>query len=47
MAEWRAQMPESRRHEFDTAAASTRKFIEFRSEPVRLGREVSTAKARE
>jgi methyl-accepting chemotaxis protein len=47
MAEWRAQMPESRRHEFDTAAASTRKFIEFRSELVRLGREVSTAKARE
>jgi methyl-accepting chemotaxis protein len=45
--DWKQNVIESEREKVDRLAASLARFIEFRTEMVRLAREVSTAKARE
>ncbi len=46
MAEWREVIGDAQRAEFDRAAQSAAKFIEFRTETVRISREQSIADAR-
>jgi methyl-accepting chemotaxis protein len=46
MAEWRNLLPPERQNELDAASAKVEEFIKYRSELVRLAREVSYADAR-
>ncbi|MBV8538721.1 MAG: methyl-accepting chemotaxis protein, partial [Alphaproteobacteria bacterium] len=47
LAEWKALMPEARRDSFRAAEEHARQFIRFRTELVRLGREVDAPTARD
>ncbi|HLZ65834.1 MAG TPA: methyl-accepting chemotaxis protein [Aliidongia sp.] len=46
MQEWHALLPASREHSLDEAIANVKDFITFRTETVRLAREVGTDQAR-
>jgi len=47
MGEWKTLVPTTDRQVFTEAEAKVEEFVKFRAELVRLGREVSTVKARE
>jgi methyl-accepting chemotaxis protein len=47
MAKWQGLLPEAEKHSIDAAVAGVQAFVKFRTETVRLAREVSLEKSRE